>query len=304
MLDSDCPLESFYSKVFEPLFLRSRSENTRRLYRTTLRNIGRYLARQPLLSDLNDDTVNRFLDWFRRLPRSPFSVNKERSNLLAIWRFACRKNYLKEWPDVLPDNEPERIPQAWTADEVFRLFASCEQEPGDIAGIPASQWWRILHLVCWDSGERIGAIVGLKWHNADLRSGHLLVPAELRKGGRRDQIYKLADDTILALKDFQHPKRDDIFPWSYCYTYLWKKYESILKRADLPTDRKSKFHRIRKSVASHAEAAGGNATEILGHSQRSVTLAYLDPRIVPRSHAKDYLFRPEKPGNKGFQKPR
>jgi len=298
MLDSDCPLQSFYLKVFEPLFLRSRSDRTRDLYQTTLRNIGRHLERPAVLSDLNDDTVNRFLDWFRRLPRSPYSVNKERSNLLAIWRFACRKGYVKEWPDVRADTEPERIPLAWTADEVFRLFSACGMEPGEIAGIPAGRWWRMIHQVCWDSGERIGAVIGVKWCNLDLHSGYLLVPAELRKGNRKDQIYKLAEDTLLDLRDFKREffkaSQDLIFPWSYCYTYLWKKYEKILDRAGLPKDRKSKFHRIRKSVASHAEAAGGNATDILGHSERSVTLAYLDPRIVPKTHAKDYLFRPTK----------
>jgi integrase len=57
---------------------------------------------------------------------------------------------------------------------------------------------------------------------------------------------------------------------------------------------------MRRSVASHYEAAGGNATELLGHSSRSVTLAYLDPRIVPQQHAVDLLFRPgDRPGNEG-----
>jgi hypothetical protein len=47
-------------------------------------------------------------------------------------------------------------------------------------------------------------------------------------------------------------------------------------------------------VASHAEAAGMNATELLHHSTRKVTLAYLDPRIVKRPQAADVLFRPGK----------
>lgn len=60
----------------------------------------------------------------------------------------------------------------------------------------------------------------------------------------------------------------------------------------LPDNRLYKFHAIRKSVASHYEAAGGNATELLGHTSRKITRAYLDPRIVRKKSAIDVLFRP------------
>src|SRR3972149_2710176 len=111
-------LQMFYTEHFAPLFLRSKSDNTRRLYGTSIRTFSRFLNRPATLADLTDLTVNQFLDHYRHIPRSPFSVNKERSNLLAIWRFACRKGFLQEWPDVAPEVEPERIPQAWTADKI------------------------------------------------------------------------------------------------------------------------------------------------------------------------------------------
>jgi integrase len=285
-------LDSFYSDLFEPLFLRSRSDNTRRLYRTSIRTFSKYLQRPACLSDLNDLTVNRFLDWYRRIPRSPYSANKERSNLLAIWRFACRKRFLEEWPDVRADVEPDRIPQAWTADQIAKLLACCERLTGRIGHIPASTWWRTLHLVCWDTGERIGAIRDLQWHHVDLVAKHILVPAELRKGKRRDRLYRIADDTAAALRSMQRTADSCVFPWPYCRTYLWNRYSLLLIAAGLPHDRHSKFHRIRRTVATYYEAAGGNATELLGHSSRSVTLAYLDPRILPPQHAADLLFRP------------
>jgi len=290
--DTELSLETFFLDYFAPLFLRGRTANTLRLYRTTQRNLAKFLERRPRLSDLNDVTVNRFLHWFRELGRSPCSVNKERSNLLAMWRFACRKRFLVEWPDVKADIEPVRVPHAWTCDQVARLFAACDAEPGKLCGVPAGVWWRGLHLVVWDTGERIGAVRDLLWHHADLDGQYMLVPAELRKGKRRDRLYKLAPDTVAVLSSMRNPPRDEIFPWPYCRTYLWNKYDRILQRAGLPTDRTSKFHCVRRSVASHYEAAGGNATELLGHSSRSVTLKYLDPRIVPCEHAVDLLFRP------------
>lgn len=293
VVNPEMPLKAFYADFFCPLFLRGRAENTRRLYCTSVRTFGRFLGRSPTLGDLSDDAVNRFLDWYRRLPRSPFSVNKERSNLLAMWRFACRKRLLEEWPDVRADVEPVRIPQAWTVDQVARLLSACQGEPGTLCDVPAGAWWVALHLVAWDTGERIGAVRDLEWAHADLAGGYVLVPAELRKGRRRDRLYKIAPDTVAALRAIRLPARTQIFPWPYSRTYLWYRYNRILRRAGLPTDRHAKFHRIRRSVASHYEAAGGNATELLGHSCRSVTLAYLDPRIVPHHQAVDLLPRPK-----------
>lgn len=289
---STLTLDEFFLGYFEPLKLRSRSPHTKRLYKATLRHLRTFLARAPTLMDLTDDQVNRYLSWFRDLPRAAASVNKERSNVLAIWRFAARKRFVEHWPDVDPEVEPRRVPQAWTSEEIFRLFAALQQEPGLIASVPASDWWRALHLVGWDTGERIGALMQIAWSDVDLVRGWILCRAETRKGRREDRIYRIADDTVAALRKIRRPIAR-VFPWPYNANYLWAKYARILKRAGLPADRRSKFHRLRRTVASHFEAAGGNATELLGHSRRSVTERYLDPRIVVRQQGVDLLFRPE-----------
>jgi len=293
-VSSASSLHSFYSDLFCPMVLRSRAANTHRLYETTIRHFRKFLCREPILSDLCDLTVNRYLKWFRDLPRSPASVNKERANVLAIWRFACRKGYVTVWPDVPMEREPERVPQAWTKSQLEKLLACCRHELGCIADINAADWWTALHLVCWDTGERIGGVIGLEWDNVDLQRATVLVRAETRKGGNRDRLYSLASDTVAALQAIKRRGAAEVFPWPYTRSYLWNRYEKLLLRAGLPADRKSKFHRMRRSVASHAEAAGGNATELLDHSRRSVTLAYLDPRIAKKSSAIDYLFRPGK----------
>jgi len=248
------------------------------------------------LTDLSDDTVNRYLAWFRQLPRAAASVNKERSNLLAIWRFAARKRFVEQWPDVDPEIEPKRIPQAWTSDQVFRLFASIKKETGLIAGIPAAQWWEALHLVGWDTGERIAALMGLQWADVDLSGRWVLCRAESRKGKREDRIYRIALDTCELLRQIRRPFKH-VFEWPYCRNYIWQKYSQILRRAGLPSDRRSKFHRLRRTVASNFEAAGGDATALLGHSRRSITERYLDPRICQEKQAADLLYRPNTPPN-------
>lgn len=294
-MDRIIGLDDFYSLQFEPLCLRGRADNTRRLYKTTLRNFRKFLGRPPLMADLDNATVSRFLSWFRTYDggRSAFTSNKERSNLLAIWRFACKDGLIEKWPNVAPDVEPEILPQAWLEDEVKSLFAACDRETGSICGIQAGLWWRALLLVIWDSGERVGAVAALRWEHVSLSTGWLTVPYDLRKGKRADKLYRLAPDTIEALRAMRLPKESRVFPWPYTPNYLWNRFDRLLQRAGLPHDARSKFHRIRRSVASYFEAAGGDATNLLGHSDRKVTRKhYLDRRIVQDKQASDVLFRP------------
>jgi len=244
-----------------------------------------------MLSDLNDDCVVGFLAWFRALPRSPATVNKERANLLAIWRFACQRGTVNRWPNVDPEPEPVREPQAWLESEMHRLFDSLAKERGLVGKIPSADFWSALVLVLWNSGERISAILGLTWANVDLANGWIRCPAETRKGGHQDRVYRIDSTTIAALKRIKKSP-GMVFQWPYHAGYIWHKFGEVLQRAGLPTDAKSKFHRIRRTVASYYEAAGGNATELLGHSTRKVTVTgYLDRRICKTGQAIDRLWR-------------
>jgi integrase len=286
-------LMTFFEEQYIPLRLRTRSARTVTLYRSSIRTFAKFLGRDPELSDLTDLTVSRHLMKLRERGLAAHSIEKERCQLLAIWRFACRKGHVQIWPDVPAEAKPDRVPQAWTQDELRRLFDAIRQEPGKIAGVTAADWWRVLHLLAWDTGERITALMSLRWAWLNPADRTVMVPAEVRKGRRKDRLFQLAPDTVAAIEAIRLPKRALVLPWPYAPTYLWKRYEPILKRAGLPCDRRSKFHRMRRSVASHFEVAGGNATELLGHSTRRVTLEhYLDPRIVKPKQAAELLFRP------------
>lgn len=59
-------LRTFYRDFYEPLALRSRRVNTKRLYQNTLNSFERFLCRAPRLSDLTDATVSRFASYRRR----------------------------------------------------------------------------------------------------------------------------------------------------------------------------------------------------------------------------------------------
>lgn len=282
--------------------LRTRTENTRRLYRSTLNSFERFLGRPATLDDLSDSVVSRYLTWVRRRGLSPHSAEKERCNLLCLWRWACRRRdqhgqlIVANWPDVEPEVLPEGAPQAWNRSDLYRLFHAVLNTPGRISGVPACDWWRCLLLTLWDSGERISAIMLAEWEHLNTDEGWLIVPAEHRKGRRRTRTYHLHADTLAALDGIREPERDRIFPWPYTETYLWNRFGKVLERAGLPNNSKSKFHRIRRSVATWAEVAGANATALLDHTSRRVTeAAYLDPTILRPASAADVLFRPDAP---------
>lgn len=284
-------LRAVYLDLYRPHKLAGCSEKTHRQYLVQFGHLERFLRRPATLGDLNDDTLIRCMGWLRKSRSAP-TVNKFRSHMLALWRFLARKHVVPVWPDVLALKEPERIPRAWSPDELGTLLAAARATEGRIGSVPAGLWWFALLLVCWDTGERITAVRLCRWDDLDFAGRWIYFPAENRKGGKRDRQFRLHPDTIAALKAIRSPARERVFFWPWTETSLWSHFTRILVRAGLPHDRKSKFHRIRRSVATHAEAAGLNATEILGHSCRRVTEGYLDPRFLDKPQAADVLFRP------------
>lgn len=134
-------------------------------------------------------------------------------------------------------------------------------------------------LVCYDSAERLSAVLSLRF--ADVHDGLVRFRAEGRKGHRRDVTRTISEVTAEAIAAIRNPLRDLVFPWSMAVTTLYYQMDRILIRAGLPTDRRSKFHRIRRTAASYYEAAGGDAQVLLDHSSPVLKRKhYLDPRIA------------------------
>ena len=189
----------------------------------------------------------------------------------------------------------QRLVEAKAAleEELAELMRSAAQDERKVGDVPGNIWWPALLLLLWATGERIGAAMDLTRDKLDTRNGWVTFPAETRKGGRADNTLPLADDTCERLSTLLAAHQDkQVFAWPYSKGYLYVRYKEILHRAGLPADRARKFHCIRKSTASHYEAAGGDATKLLGQSSRRITEAYLDPRIAKQQPAVSLLFRP------------
>lgn len=263
-------------------------ERTARLYRITIRHFSRTLLRHAEVDDFTEVNLARHAARRLQTGRAAATVAGDQCKLLALWRFAAKQGYIRQWPTMRPVKVPDRIPRAWTREELAKLLGSTSLA-FPVGLVNGQLWWTALFLVLWDTGERIEATLALDWANVDLEGGSVMMPAETRKGGRTDRLYRIASDTAAILARLPRDRKP--FAWPYHLSTLYNRLDRMLEKAGLPHDRRSKFHRIRRSTASHYEAAGGNATELLGHTSRKVTRTYLDPRVVKPPSAVDLLFR-------------
>lgn len=280
-------LHQFLNDYYAPI--KGICDRTQRLYQFTIKAYGEYLGeaegcgyRDPTLADLDQLSVARFLSW-RLRHREPATASKDRAQLRAMWALAWDEGLdgVRRGP---PANlrkivVPERVPEAWLSDEMRRLVAAASLEPGKIGDVDAGGFFRALMLVIYDTAERISAVLSLRF--ADVHAGMVHFRAEGRKGHRRDITRSISSDTEDAISRIALPARSLVFPWDKTIGTLYHRMDGILERAGLPTDRRSKFHRIRRTSASYYEAAGGDAQILLDHSTPALKRKhYLDPRIA------------------------
>lgn len=287
---SDTVLLHLCESLYFPRNPRIRCEATRKQYRYALADFGASLGHPAELDDLTDDNIVAMMSFLRERKLATKTINERRGRINALWSWLAKRGITKTWPTVTAIPEPKRLPLAWSDDELWKLWDALGKVQGTIAGIPANLWWRSLHLAAADSAERIGALLKCEWSH--LNGNWLIVPAELRKGESQDMAYEMKEDTLSMLAVLRAYGHTQIWPWPLWSTYLWTRYRTIRRKAGLPTDRRSAFHRIRRTVATRYEAAGGNATELLGHSSRAITQkSYLDPRFLKKLSAGGMLFR-------------
>lgn len=263
------------------------------LYRHTITKLAEFLGREPQVADLEDVTVARFLKWRAGNTRgsrvvSPHTVAKDRSQLLALWNWACRKKlHPGEWPGLPRQKRVKRTPTAYTAADLAALVLAARRRRGSMGGLPAAWWWSTMLQAAWQTGERVGAILALRWRDVDTVRCLVVYRAETRKGGREDAVRAITP--ALAAELAQHRGSPEALVWPRTGHPL-SIYPSLrlLCRAAAVTPRG--FHGIRRASASYVARGGGDATAHLGHADPAMTRGhYLDPSISQTTTGLDYL---------------
>jgi integrase len=295
-------LTKFFSDHYRPRRLLGKSENTTRLYLISIRSFGKTLERPASIADLSDVNLIRHMQRVIDAGRSPATANKDRAQLITLWRLAYQLKLHDTWPAVPILTEPERTPTAWLSQELQSLLDVVDKQVGDFCGVPRSIWWRAMLLLCLDTGERIGALSIAQW--SWVNGEWITVTAEARKGKKRDKTFKLSPDTLAALQALRDSGSYGVkmFPWPYCKMYLWTLYKRLLVEAKLPSGRRDKFHKLRRTTASTVHAAGLDAQDALDHEYRRTTKRYLDPRFQrdrqPCDVLTEYLKNPNPPAER------
>lgn len=289
-------LTTFLDTVYVPLRLRGRSPESVRLLRHSINQFSRWLGRQATLEDLDDLVVSQWLAAMAA-KKSPNSVARERSGILALWNLAQGRGLVRLRPTVAPELVPHKVPRAFTVEELERLAQAASWSSGWVGPVPAATFFRALIAVGLETGERISAI--LHTPRSGWQRPTLTVPAIVRKGRAQERVYELSPEACDLVDAVSSHSGPTVFWWTASGTALRKRWKTITRRAGLGDGRDVQFHALRRSTASHLTAAGLDATAYLGHSTDRITRrSYLDPRVVDATRPKAWqsmprVFRPE-----------
>jgi integrase len=286
-------LRHLFETEFAPARLANRAAQTHYQYVLNFQRFDAYLRRPAVLADLTEKNVMGCVAWLQKKHGlSISSAGKFRDNMAHFWKFLHQHKLIDTWPELPTIQEPIKTPTAWTKGQLQTLYEFLLRLPGEVSGIPANWYFVSLTCVLWDTGERIGPILQLKWSDVDLEERWIVIRGATRKMGLQDNLARLHPETVALLRKILAPERDLVFPWPWSNSLLYATWRDILTRAGLPTGRDRMFHCLRKSCASHAKALGMNPAEILRHLDPAMAeRVYVDPRIAPKLQASDVLFR-------------
>ena len=206
-----------------------------------------------------------------------------------MWNFAARKRLAAEFPDLPRLKVPTRPPRGYTVAEVSTLVRAARACQGSIGGIPAPWFWMTLIQSLWYTGERIGSHLRLRWSEVDLDACRITFLGETRKDGISTIQRAIHPDLAQQLRLHRRADRDLVWPWTEhrVANSLFQSLRVLCRRAGVKA---RGFHAIRKASGSYVKAAGGDATEHLGHANPKTTKDhYLDTTITGQQSALDYL---------------
>jgi integrase len=289
-------LKEFFKTTYRPLKLRGRSQNTARLYENLFKQFDRWLEAEGIATEghiehLDELLLARYLE-HRASTRSPYTAEKERSQLMALARLAWERRVpgLERMPTCPAGVLPDRVPTAWTTEEMQRLFAAAGRARGLVGTIPAGEWFQATILLAFETGERIGALMASS--ASDYRRPTLMVEPTARKGGRRGRVYHLSPELCNRLDKIVARGYTQLLPWLQEPTHIYHRLKVIMKSAGLAGKRVA-FHQIRRTAISQIAAAGGDPVAFAGHASPAMTKRwYLDPRMAERGPKPHELLPP------------
>lgn len=276
-VDLDEHLWKLCTNYYFPRRLLIRTQKTKDQYRYAIGDFERVLGRPPNRHDLTDDGLTMMVADMLSRGLAEATINERVGRLKTLQTWLAKRGLVPTFPTLERLDVPEPAPIAWKWSELQRLFSAGRQEPGLLGGVLAGDWWFAWLNWLWNTSERYGASIALRWEMIDLESCIASVPAGIRKGRKKSAVYQLWPETAESLRKIIEPRRDMVFPWPHCEETYWNHYARILRRAGLPTGRKRKTQAMRVSHATWRKFVGHDPTRALLHTDPATTRKhYLD----------------------------
>ena len=274
--------------------LKGLSDRSVSMYSATLDRFRDYLGHEPTVDDLDDLTAAKFLRWRQATQHSrwkkisPASLAKDSAHLRSLWTWLARKRWkrsdgeLVEFPDYARPRVPKPVPKAYKADELARLVQAARHRKGLVAGKPAAWYWTTKILAMFQTGERIGAVLELRWSEVDLEQHTLTFLAATRKGHRETITRPITADLAKMMAMQKGAPSERVWPWLEDREML-SLYGSLRVLCRTAGVAYKPFHSVRKSTASYLKLAGVSAKKQLGHSSEEMAENhYYDEEITGR----------------------
>jgi integrase len=209
-------------------------------------------------------------------------VNRYLSLVSSVFRWACRREYVRENPCQKIERESER-------GRGREVYLSASEAAVLLARAPAT--YHPLILAAISTGMRAGELLGLTWADVDLGRREVTVRAEVAKT-KRTRTLPLTEDLCTTLADLSERRpvaaldaSDRVFchPDGAPITYpaLRTAWDALKRacRGALPEAKRPRlrFHDLRHTAASLMVAAGVplfDVSKILGHATIQMTMRY------------------------------
>ena len=273
--------------------LRGLKDRSVEIFGNTIDRLEEFLGRVATLEDFTDLQMAKYLRWRAqtlsrgRLP-APATVAKDRAHLVALANLAARKRLIPEFIDFPRLKVPKKPPRGYTVEEMSALIRQARHRHGYVGPVPAAWFWMTMLRAEWETGERCGSLLRLRWPEVDLPRQTVTLLGEHRKGGV-ETIERAISAELAAWMAPRVQPAGLVWPWLE-HRQERSFYTSFRQMAEQAGVTPRGTHAIRKSSGSYVKAGGGDATEHLGHANpRTTRDHYFDTRITGRQSALDFL---------------
>lgn len=231
--------------------------------------------------EISTEHISQFLAKLGQYVRSSHSLRDYMTILKAILHEGLDAGIVARLPRFPRIRVEKRLPDAWTREEVERLFKYVTNLPGRVGKIPARLWWASILLAAYYTGLRLSGLMSITWWQVDLRNRYLRA---LTNKNKLEQVFAIPDDLYALLLEIQNPPREKVWWHPYAEEWPCRALRRIVDAAGIPAPKNMHgqlFQKMRRTCITWTAVADLSlATRVAGHASPDTTIRhYVDPRM-------------------------